>query len=383
MKVALLAETSREYGREFLNGLAQFAQEQGGWLLRLFSPDDLKGRHPFAGFDGIITRAFNDKAIRKLKASGLPVVDASHQTPTSEFIGVGSDDVAIASMAAAFFLERGFRNFAYCGYAGTGFSDTRAAAFRAAVAKHGFKVLKYTKHEPMDDDIIFDERMGQDAPDKSLRQWIKTLPSGTAVFCANDMRANQICKIAGEDGVRVPQDLSLLGVDNDSFLCLFSSTPLSSIDPNAHGVGYSAARLLLAAIQNPPPHKKRPIFRVRPGKLVERTSTAFRPISPEWLSDALVFIDRNRFQPLSAAEVVARCNRSAHTVAKAFLKNFGLTPGRYITRMKMEEARRLVRLRTHSSKEIASLVGYTSPQYFCNAYRAYYGHSPFASSSYS
>ena len=132
-----------------------------------------------------------------------------------------------------------------------------------------------------------------------------------------------------------------------------------------------------------PPHKKRPIFRVRPGKLVERTSTAFRPISPEWLSDALVFIDRNRFQPLTAAEVVARCNRSAHTVAKAFLKNFGLTPGRYITRIKMEEARRLVRLRTHSSKEIASLVGYTSPQYFCNAYRAYYGHSPFASSSYS
>lgn len=305
------------------------------------------------------------------------MVDASNQTPNPGFISVGSDDAAIARMAFAFFLERGFHSFAYCGYRGTEFSDTRAAAFRTAVAKHGFKVLEYAKHEPITDAFIFGDRVGRGTTDESLRQWLKTLPSGTAVFCANDMRANEVCKIATENDIRVPQDLSLLGTDNDNFLCLFSSTPLSSIDPNAHGVGYAAARLLLAAMRDPPQKKKRPLFRVRPGKLVERTSTAFRPISPEWLSDALVYIDRNLFQPLTAAEVIARCNRSAHTVTKAFLKNFGLSPGRYITKIKMEEARRLIRLRTHSSKEIAAVLGFTSPQYFCSAYRAYYGHSPF------
>lgn len=378
MKIALLSETSRGYGREFLNGIARFAQEQCDWSLHLLTPNGLKTTRPFAGFDGIIARVSDADTIHKLKTSGLPVVDASHQTPLPGFISVGSDDIAIARLAAMFFLARGFHSFAFCGYHGAAFSDTRSSAFRNVIADAGFEVMEYTKPEPMTDAFIFDEKLDQNIPGASLRRWVKSLPSSTAVFCANDMRAYQVVKIASETGIRVPQDISVLGTDNDTFLCHFSPIPLSSIDPNAHNVGYAAARLLLASIKNPPRNKKRPILRIHPGKLIERTSTEFHPISPEWLSDALTFIDRNRFHPLSVAKVVALCHHSAHTVTKTFLKHFGLTPGRYIMNLKMEEARRLIAHRKHSCKEIAVLLGFSSPQYFCNAYKAHYGHSPFA-----
>ena len=376
-RIALLTETSRGYGRDFLNGIAQFAQERRDWLMRLLAPDDLKGARPFAGFDGIIARVADATTIRKLKASQLPVIDVSHQDPDPDFIGVASDDAGIARMAAAFFLGRGFKSFAYCGFKGTGFSDTRSDAFRAAIAEAGFNAREFTAHEPMTDAFFFDEKIDRIRPGKALRQWTKSLPHGTAVFCANDMRAYQIVKIASEENLRVPQDLTVLGSDNDNLLCLFSDPPLSSIDPNARGVGYAAARLLQAAIKDPPRRKKRPHFRVPPGELFERASTEFHPISPEWLSDALVYIDRNLSRPIALTDLVALCGRCAPTINKAFIKNFGVSCPRYILRLKMNEARRLISLGELSGKEIAARTGFSSPQYFCNAYRLHFGHSPF------
>lgn len=122
-------------------------------------------------------------------------------------------------------------------------------------------------------------------------------------------------------------------------------------------------------------------FRVAPGELIERASTELYPIDPAWLSDLLVFIDRNIARPLSASDVVAHSKRSYPTIEKAFSKAFGETIGQYITRTKMNEAKRLVTLGTHSSKEIASLTGFSSPQYFCNAYRRFFGVPPFAAAS--
>lgn len=377
-RIALLTETSRGYGRDFLNGIAQFAQERRDWLMRLLAPDDLKGRNPFAGFDGIIARVADTRTIRKLKASHLPVVDVSHQTPDPDFIGVASDDAAIATMAANFFLARGFRSFAYCGFKGTGFSDTRSDAFRAAVAKAGFAAIEFTAHEPMTDAFFFDEKIDRIRPGAALRQWTQSLPSGTAIFCANDMRAYQIVKIAAEEHIRVPQNLAVLGSDNDNLLCLFSSPPLSSIDPNARGVGYAAARLLLAAMKDPPRRKRRPHFRIPPGELFERASTEFHPISPEWLSEALVYIDRNLSRPISLGDITSICQRSAPTVNKAFVNNFGVSCPHYITNLKMREANRLIQLGETSGKEIAAHLGFSSPQYFCNAYRSHFGHPPFA-----
>ena len=382
-KIALLIETSRTFGREFLNGIAKFAQSRHDWLIRLLMPEDLRGRCPFADFDGIIARAADPATIRKIKASGLPTVDASHEQKVLQFISIGTHDDAIAAMAADFFLGRNFKNFAYCGFKGMTFSDNRCKAFTGRLAASGFKTHEFPFLEPMTDAFLYGEKLDDMRIIERIRKWVKTLPPQTAVFCANDMRAYQLIRAATAESLRIPHDLAVLGCDNDNLICLFSSVPLSSIDTNAYGVGFAAARVLHAAMQDPSTAQKRhhKPFYVAPGELIERASTEFYPISPAWLSDLLVFIDRNIANPLSASDVVAHSGRSYPTIEKAFAQAFDETIGQYITRTKMNEAKRLIALGKHSSKEIASLTGFSSPQYFCNAYRRFFGHPPFTLTS--
>ena len=263
------------------------------------------------------------------------------------------------------------------------FSDVRCKAFAGRLADAGFGVCEFAFPEPMTDDFLYREKLDDMRIIGRIGKWAKTLPSRTAVFCANDMRAYQLIRAASAESIRIPHDLAVLGCDNDNLICLFSSPPLSSINPNAEGVGYAAARVLHAAMLDPSAVQARrhKPFRVSPGELVERASTEFYSISPAWLSDLLVFIDRNIARPISAADVVAHSGRSYPTVEKAFAKAFGETIGRYVMRAKMTEARRLISLGGHSCKEVASLTGFSSPQYFCNAHRRFFGSPPLLKST--
>lgn len=177
--------------------------------------------------------------------------------------------------------------------------------------------------------------------------------------------------------MRIPADAMLLGVDNDSQLCAFADTPISSIDPCAYEVGYSAARMLAAVMRRKPADKSHRIYRVRPGELIERASTLWHDISPDWLTEALGFIDASLDRPLSTADVVAHVGLSHVAVGKMFRKKLGMSPQRYINNLKMDAARRLLESdRAFSVKEVSAKLGFSSPAYFCNAYRHHWGRSP-------
>ena len=380
-KIALITENSREYGRELLKGIADYSQERRNWLLRLLTPAELKSRNPLAGFDGAIARVLDSDTRRRLLAARIPVVDAFCQSPDRAFIGVDSDHEAIARTAAEFFIHRGFRSFAFCGFRRTAFSDARSRAFVQIIRSAGFSCAVYTDPELAGDEINFSEKADLPSHPDPLRAWLTALPAQTAVLCANDLRAYQLLRIAIDSGIRVPQDVVVLGVDNDTLLCSFATPPISSIDPNARGVGYAAARLLNAAMEKPASSKVRPVYHVRPGELVERASTEFHPVDPPWLSEALVYIDRNLSRPIATADIVRIAGLSHTSVEKAFHRIFGESTGNYIMRMKMHEASRLLAKGNITGKEIAVRTGFSSPQYFCRAFRAFYGHAPFARNS--
>lgn len=378
-KIALITETSREYGRELLTGIASFAQEQRDWILQILLPADLKKRKALHGFDGVIARIVDGNTRRRIKMSGLPFVDAFCQTPDRDTIGVDCDHGMIAAMAAEFFLARGFRRFAYCGFLGTTFSDLRCDAFTRRLKSAGFACEVFNHPEPPSDSSFFAEKAAVPEDPVPLMNWLCSLRPPTAVFCANDIRAYQLLRLAADRGIRIPQDMVILGVDNDTLLCSFASPSLSSIDPNAKGVGYAAARLLHTAMEGPAERKTRPVFHVKPGDLVERGSTEFYPVEPVWLSDALVYIDRNLSRPVAVADVIALAGLSHTSVERTFRKVFGESVGKYILRTKMNEAKRLLAKGDLSGKQIAARTGFSSPQYFCRTYHAFFGHAPFSS----
>lgn len=369
--IAIMVENSRAYGRSMISGIAAFAQEMRDWILRPLAVEETFTPQ-IRRFDGIIARIADDRTAERLLRTGLPVVDVFCQKIRPGIAGVDSDHRRIGQMARDFFRLRGFTNTAYCGIPGTAFSDARGAAFATE------KTFVYSRRlaRPLDESQFYAERADRTPDAKRLRNWLRDLPKPVAVFCCNDLRAIQLQQVAREIGLRVPEDVAILGVDNDTILCSFAEIPTSSIDPNAFQVGYDAARILRAMLLKMPERKAHKIRYVRSGRLIERSSTELMPIDPPWLGDILMHIERNMRRPVSASEIFELSGRSSTAVENAFRNKLHTSVQAYITSVKMREAKRLLADPSLRISEVAYLCGFSSPQYFCRTFTAAFGLNP-------
>ena len=287
-QIGILIEKSRAYGRSLIEGVADFAQGQGDWTLRPLSSEDMSAAR-FGEYDGIIARIADRALAERLVRSGVPAVDVFCQQSYPGLAGVDSDHRRIGEMARDFFRSRGFVHLAFCGLPGIAFSDARQAAF----ADESTHVYAHAPILPTADSQFFNERLDRIPDARMLKRWLVALPKPVAVFCCNDLRAIQLQRVAIENGLRVPQDVAILGADNDTIACSFADVPISSIDPNAFEIGKSAARILATMLRRKPERKLHRVHSVRPGAITERTSTEFMPIDPPWLGKVLMHIEKN------------------------------------------------------------------------------------------
>lgn len=375
-QIAVMIETSRAYGRALMEGIAAFAQKSGDWKLRSLA----NGRVTAAtlrNYDGLIARLADRKVATAIKTARIPAIDVYGDRPRTK---AGSIPVAdgnhllTGAMAAEFFLKRGFRHFAWCGVDGLNFSDQRGRGFCDVLEDRGFTPIRYTRPRRIrsDSSLFYDERLDRIPDADELARWLRALPQPTAVFCCHDYRAYQLMLVASDLGIRIPRELAVLGVDNDTTLCTFAPVPLSSIDPNAFQVGLMSARMLQDAMDG------RPVVStsVEPSRIVERESTEFIPVETPWLSEALMFIEKNYAHGISAADVIHITGRSSTFAERVFRQKTGLSIQSYLTRARMTEAVRLLTTTDKMVKEIALLCGYRSAQYFCRAFAAYHGRQP-------
>ena len=370
-QIGILIEKSRAYGRSLIEGVADFAQGQGDWTLRPLSSEVMPAAR-FGEYDGIIARIADRALAERLVRSGVPTVDVFCQQSYPGLAGVDSDHRRIGEMARDFFRSRGFVHLAFCGLPGIAFSDTRQAAF----ADESTHVYAHAPILPTADSQFFNERLDRIPDARMLKRWLVALPKPVAVFCCNDLRAIQLQHIALESGLRVPQDVAILGVDNDTIACSFARIPISSIDPNAFEIGKSAARILATMLRQKPERKLHKFHLVRPGAITERTSTEFMPIDPPWLGKVLMHIEKNVSRPTTASEIFALAERSSTHVENVFKEKLGLSVQAYITSVKMREARRLLDNPALRISEIAYRCGYDSPAYFCRTFCRAFGKSP-------
>jgi LacI family transcriptional regulator len=252
MKVAVITESSSEYGRRLVDGVAAYARTAHDWRLAWHNPEAPLKPDALHGCSGIIARIANDEIARCLIKTGLPVVDVFCRRDVPEFFGVNSDHAMIGRLAADHFIERRYVNFAFAGFLGVSFSDKRFRAFASRIKECGFGIASTAIPLPSDQSAFFNRNLNPVDDLESLRNWLAALPKPSAVFAANDLLALAVSKAAHEAGLSVPEDIAVLGVDDDRLLCAFADSPISSIDPNAFGIGYTAARMLSAIMKDPP-----------------------------------------------------------------------------------------------------------------------------------
>lgn len=373
-RVAVIVERDRAYGRELCCGIADAALREDNWTLEFLDADSLKRPKSLRGFDGVIARVVDDAMAARLVASGLPVVDVFCNKRYPLLGSADGDQTAIGRKAAEHFLARRFTSFAYCGYEGYNYSDERRDAFVALLKSHYFScsVFKTPRRALAEYDARVtrkeDVTLGADA--RSLAQWLKGLPPRTAVFCCHDTRAYQVLCVCRSENISVPDNLAVLGVDNDPLVCSFVAPSISSIDNSGHRVGAAAVAVLSRMMRSEAARKNPPAIRVKPGEVILRRSTETYAFAQKWISDALVYISRNVEKRLTAEDVAAFVGKSLPMVEEGFRKALGRTVQQELIESRLSAAKRLLANTELPVADIVARSGFASAQYFCRMFKA-------------
>ncbi len=366
-KVAILFSLALEGERNMCRGILDYARKHGPWRCHLVEgrPEEQLMNLKKERFDGLVAAGGERKTNAAYAAVGAPFVllEPRPEMSGSAIPTVSGDSRAIGALAADYFLERGYKSFAFVGETNGWFWNAeRRAGFGEALAKAGFTYAAYDKFTER-------ERRSWTMERPHMERFLLSLPRPTAVFAAMDGRARQVANLCAEIGLRVPEDIAVLGVDNDPLLCESTVPPLSSIRTGGYRRGQMAAAMLDALMHGRPVAERSVVQ--EPISVVTRGSTGYDAMSDVHVAQAVKFM-RDR---IAAGEVidVADAVRAAHCSRRYLERHFRSGLGRSVhdelMLARMERVKELLETTTLPIGEIAAQVGYTRPSRLAAMFR--------------
>ncbi len=357
-QVALLVESSRAYGRGILSGVAKFVREHDPWSI-FFQDLNLCDETPawLKGWrgDGIISRLENHDIVKVIRHLKVPVIYLRHVQAGSNMPCILTDNVAVSRLCFEHLKERGFRHFAYCGFNGADYSDERRDGFVALVAQAGFKCLVYTDGPPATKtDTAQYEGLGL-KDGGAVANWIKKLPTPVGIMACNDMRGQQVLDACRATGLASPEEIAVIGVDNDDVLCNLSDPPLSSVVPDTERIGYQAAVLLdqmMAGSKTPATE-----ILMEPSGIVTRRSTEVLAIEDRQIAAAARFIREHACEGIDVNDVLRAVPMSRSTMDRRFIRILGRSPKDEILRVRLDRVKQLLAETDFPLSQIAEKVG--------------------------
>ncbi len=375
-KIALLVETARGFGRDLLLGIARYSRLHGPWSFHI-TPGDYKQAVPKMkqwGGTGIIARVANDRIAQAVVSADVPTIalgltDEQMQSgsPLAKFSEISSDPKEVSRLAADHLLERRFTRFAYVGSDDRGWSKRREKAYRAYLSEHGFEPYIYpTPKRPQD--RVWEREQAL------LARWMSKLPTPIGLFACDDDRGREVLEVCGLLGLHVPEDVAVIGVDNDEVFCELADPPLSSIALNAETAGYRAAALLDAMMHGRV--RKRQKIIVEALGVVTRRSTDIVAVEDEDIAAALQFIRREQGRDISVDDVVREVAVSRRNLEKRFRDTIGRSILEEIQLVRLDRAKRLLVETTYPISKVADLAGFGSAGYFIQFFQRRVGKTP-------
>ncbi len=377
-RVALLIETSHEFGREVLRGIRDYEKTLDNHWAFYLQPDGMQQEIPKIGSwpcTGVIARLFNKATARMLLTGGLPLVlldpyveQLSKTYDLSQTPFITTDTEAIVRMAFDHLFACGCRDFAFVhSTADTVWSVMRGKAFENRVAQRGFVCHVYG-NQPAGTTWESDIR--------GLGAWLSRLPRGLGVFAAMDQRGRNVIEACREVDLGVPDDVVVLSVDNDPLLCELCEPTLSSIGLDAHRAGYEAAQVLHALMKG---GKAGPDTRIlaEPTHVSRRQSTASGFDQDPVVAKARRCIFRRYADPsFQIRDIAEQCGVSRRLLETRFVQAVGRTLLQELIEVRMERARALLRDSSETVAAIAESSGFSDTNYFTKAFRHRHGLAP-------
>ena len=372
-RVAVLIETSREYGRELLRGVARYICENGPWSV-YFQPQGLESFPPpgltdWHG-DGVLSRVNSRKAAKGVLDTGLPTVELRGTLADLGLPLVGVDNRAVAKMGAEHLLERGLQHFAFCGTPRreNRFQDQRCDFFRHFIEEAGYRCNVFPAKRLPGGISAWEGEQNR------IADWLSALPRPCGLMTCHDDRGRHVLDAALRCGLKVPDEVAVVSVDNDEHLCALSNPPLSSIDVNPVRIGYEAAKLLDRWMNGKRPPSE--FVEIEPQGLIVRQSSDMIAVSDAAVSTAFRFIREHACEGISVDQVLRHLDISRSTLEKRFKKVLGHTPKAVILRVQLERAKQLLRETRVPLSIVAERSGFGSVPYFVDVFGRKVGLTP-------
>ena len=375
-RVALLVESSRAYGRGILSGIAKFVREHEPWSIffqDMNLVDDTPGWLKNWQGDGIISRLENPDIADVIRRLKLPAVYLRRVAIGPKRPCILTDNVAVSRLAFEHLKERGFRHFAFCGFNGADYSDERRDGFVPLVRQAGFECHVYAETLASGRNTAEYEGLGlKDGGD--VANWIKQLPLPIGIMACNDMRGQQVLDACRAVGRAAPEEIAVIGADNDDVLCNLSEPPLSSVVPDTERIGYQAAVTLagmMAGVKTSPEE-----VLIGPSGIITRHSTEVLAMDDRQIAAAAAFIRAHACEGIDVNDVLRAVPMSRSTMDRRFLKILGRSPKDEILRVRLNRVKQLLAETDFPLSDIAEKVGLDHVEHLSRIFKIRTGMTP-------
>ena len=370
--VLLVFLTRFEESMTMLKGIAHYGRTHQVWAA--FHDDQARAEDEphwlrARKWQGVISRHTTQGLVEVCRSLKIPLVDLNDVPVFDGVPKIRPDNVGLGHLGAEHFIERGYQHFGFAGFSNELWSCERRDGFVEALRLAGRDCNVFDVTYPGDLTPEWD-----DAQEVMLGEWLKRLPKPVALMASTDMRARQILSAAQTVGLLVPEEVAILGANNDLTRCELAYPPLSSVAPNAFQSGYRAAELLAMMLEGGKPASYDQ--RVDPLGVVARRSTDALAIADRSVAAALSLIRERATRGLTVEEVVAAVHSSRSQLERRFRRHLGRSPQAEIRRVQVEKIRQLLLETDFPLKKIAELTGFEHGEYMCVLFKRLTGDSP-------
>ncbi|MDP0495132.1 MAG: substrate-binding domain-containing protein [Verrucomicrobiota bacterium JB024] len=301
----------------------------------------------------------------KLLALGIPTVLAVSDYTFPHAVSIDVDDWAVGAEAARAFKQAGLRSLACLGN-GTPYSAQRIEGF---CKEAGEQVPVHTeedfRHSQYSEDFL--------RPGEELLTWLSALPKPVGIFAVHDPLGRFLCSACEQAGLKVPDEVAVIGANNDELVCGLSAPTLSSVAIPWERIGAQVGEAMVRLLAGEGAGTS---ILLPPGSVVMRHSADYLAVEDPDLRRAMSYFSRRIQEPLTIGGMCQELRMSRRTIERKFGEVYGCSPWEMLCRMRVSRARELLAQTRYPVSMIADLSGFNDPERMAVIFRRVTGRTP-------
>jgi LacI family transcriptional regulator len=376
-KIAIIANPAGSYVRGLISGITAYAHDNGPWAFTFYHDPldaDLPRRVRAEGVAGVLARIHTRPIGVGLARLGVPVVDLLEEVVIPGVPQVVVDDRAVARLALEHLLDRGIKTIAFLGLRGVSYSEKRQRNLVELCRDRGPEIVGPTGRAGDPLTLVVRDNLKIGTHGRAIAAWIQTLPKPVGIVACNDVWASVVLWACWQARAEVPDQVAVIGVDDDPTYGRVAGPTLSSVDPDTYAIGYQAAAMLAGMMAGT--LALAPLTHVAPRGVAGRRSTDMLAYADPALAEMVRYVRDHACDGMTVGRMVKRLGVSRSTIERLFAEHVGRSPGAEIARVRLARAHDLLTSTNLTVDEVAHQTGFAYTKTLRRAFKARYGVAP-------